>query len=179
MKNLFYLFVLLALSVQVAYAQETDYDNYIGTWKWVDQQSQSEFTIVLKKGEADWTKFKRRIKPCIIGAYQLKRNGAIVVSNIGILSEPKKFYSMYPIVILGDKHYMRLYVDDYTIQNGYGTYKHMSGSSNVELIEDEVNGYKLKWVVADDGHEHIYVDEKQMFSKGTSLPTNIILTKIE
>ena len=178
MKNLFYLFVFLVLSVQVAYAQETVYDNYVGTWKWIDQQSQSEFMIMLKKGNADWTRFGKGIKECIIGAYRYKKNGVVIVGNTWELSEQKR-YSMYPIVLLGDKHYMRLYVYDYTIQNGYGAYKNMSGSSNVELIEDEVNGYKLKWVVADDGHEHIYVDEKQMFSKGTSLPTNIILTKIE
>ncbi len=177
MKNII-ITLLFLISTQLGYSQNTSvYDNYVGTWKWVDNQSQSEFMIILKKGSADWSRFGKGIKECIIGAYRYKKNGVIIVGNTGELSEQKR-YSLYPIVILGDEHYMRLYVKDYTLQNGYGAYKDMQGGSCVELIENGQN-LQMRWIVADDGHEQIYTDEKQTFPSGTSLPTNIILTKVE
>lgn len=118
--------------LQLGYSQNTSvYDNYVGTWKWEDNLSQTEFIIVLKKGNADWTRFGRGIEDCIIGAYRYKKSGVAIVDNTTELSEQKR-YSMYPIVLLGDVHYMRLYVKDYTLQNGYGAHKSMQGSSNVE-----------------------------------------------
>ncbi len=179
MKNTILLITLLLTApVVLCFSQNNSvYDNYIGTWKWEDNQTQSEFVVILKKGKADWTKFNGGIEDCIIGVYKYKINGTIVEDNTDELDEEKR-YSMYPIVLLGDELNMSLDVRDYLLKNEYGLNKDMQGSSNVELVEGS-NGTQMKWTIVDDGHQHIYTDEKQIFPKGTSLPTNIILIKEE
>ena len=117
MKKILIAIILLLVSAQLGYSQKTSaYDKYIGTWKWVDNQSQSEFIIILKMGTADWTRFGKGTKDCIIGAYRYKKTGVIIAGNTNELSEQKR-YSMYPIVILGDEHYMKLYVKDLLVSD--------------------------------------------------------------
>ena len=178
MKRAFISLIVFFVGVCIGYSQEKDvYSDYVGTWKWSEPQTQSELTVVLKRGQADWTRYKKGIKPCIIGAYELKKNGVALVNNLNELSEEKR-YSAYPIVLLGNENYMRIYVDDYTIKNGDGSYKSMQGSSHVALIK-EGDGFKLKWVIVDDGNEGAHWDENLTYPDGTALPTDIILTKVE
>ena len=179
MKHFFILCVILIVSIQIGYSQDQSvYDNYVGTWKWEDKQTDSEFVIILKKSKADWTKFNAGVVDCIIGAYKYKKNGIITSDNLNELIE-EKGYIKYPINILGDNSYMRLYVKDYAIKNGKGTPKNMKGSSNVKILEGSDGKIQMQWIVVDDGHQHIYTDEERVFPKGTSLPTNITLTKVE
>ena len=102
----------------------------------------------------------------------------MVADNTNELSENKD-YIAYPIVIIGDVRYMRLVVRDHIRKNGYGYAKYMSGSSNVKLMEGIDDSIKMQWVVVDDDGGHVDLDEKEVFPKGTSLPTNIVLTKVE
>ncbi len=179
MRNIFILLVVIMINVQLGYSQESSvYDSYIGTWKWEDNKTNSEFVIILKKGIADWTKFNAGIVDCIIGAYKFKKDGITVVDTFEQISEEKE-YILYPIRIFGSKSHMRLSVADYTIKNGYGYTKQMGGSSNIKLIESIDGKTKMQWIIIDDDGGHVYLDAKEAFPKGCSLPTNIILTKVE
>ena len=55
----------------------------------------------------------------------------------------------------------------------------MGGSSNVKLIQNTEGSSQMQWTIVDDDSGHAYMDSKRVFPKGTSLPTNIILTKVE
>ena len=77
---------------------------------------------------------------------------------------------------------MGLRVRDYLMKNGKGKHKRLGGDSR---IEDISNNYKqIRWVL-DYEEEQVAVvfdDENEddfFFPEGTSLPTNIILTKVE
>ena len=178
MKKVLIIFILCTVFVQMSYSQNNSvYNNYVGTWKWEHNQTQSEFVITLKKSKADWTIFDDGLVDCIIGVYKYIKNGVVVIDNSNELSEEKS-YIKYPIVIMGNEQYMSLIVKDYLLKNEYDAFKNLYGSSNVELVEGS-NGTQMKWTIIDDGHQHIYTDERQIFPSGTSLPTNIILTKVE
>ena len=165
--------------MQMGYSQEQSvYDSYVGTWKWTDEKTDSEFVIILKKGHADLTLFNRGIKECIIGVYRYKKNGVIVADNTNEISDIKE-YLKYPIVIkMNMQSIMKLHIIDYLLKNKSGEYKYMTGSSNVILAEGSDGTLEMKLAIVDDGY-YTYTDDMRVFPKGTSLPTNIVLTKVE
>ena len=165
--------------MQMGYSQEQSvYDNYVGTWKWVDEKTDSEFVIILKKGLADLTLFNRGIKECIIGVYRYKKNGVIVADNTNEISDIKE-YLKYPIVIKKNiQSIMKLNIIDYLLKNKLGENKYMTGSSNVKLTERSDGKLQMQLIIVDDGY-YTYTDDMRLFPKGTSLPTNIVLTKVE
>lgn len=152
-----------------------DYSYYVGTWRWTDSTSDSEFVIKLEITQTidpDWT------IDYLKGAYRYKKNGVVVADYMEELSVNKDFV-LYPIYIFNDcKNNMELGVRDFELKDGYGEHKHHGGSSYIKYISD--NPQQIKWVIIDDRQSgSIFADEKMIDPPGISLPADIIMTKVE
>ncbi len=155
--------------------ENKDYSFYVGTWKWEDTTSQSEFIIKLeiaKTIDPDWE------VEYLKGGYLYKKNGMVVADYMKDLNSVKDFID-YPIYIFADReNHMRLRVMDFSIKNGRNVTKRHSGSSYVKYIAE--SPAQIEWKIIDDRHLGVlYADEKMVFPPGISLPEDIILTKVE
>ena len=165
--------------MQMGYSQEQSvYDSYVGTWKWVDEKTDSEFMIILKKSKADWTKYNAGTADCVVGVYKYKKEGVVIADNLDQISEHKE-YNLFPVRLFPGRNHTRLSVTDFIVKNKYGHNKDMGGSSNVKLIQNTEGSSQMQWTIVDDDSGHVYMDSNKAFPKGTSLPTNIVLTKVE
>ena len=159
----------------VQFIENKDYSYYVGTWKWEDTASQSEFVIKLeisKTTEPDWEVDYLR------GAYLYKKNGTVVADYMSELNDNKKFV-LYPIYIFSNReNHMDLTVRDFLIKNGNNVNKKHGGSSFITYFSSSPE--QIRWKIIDDKYIGIlYTDEKMVFPPGISLPEDIILTKVE
>ena len=155
-----------------------DYSYYVGTWRWTDSTSDSEFVIKLEMAEeVSWISGKpfQYLK----GAYRYKKNGVVAADYMEELNESKPMMTKYPIYIDADSgNNMQLGVRDYLLRDGHGAAKHHGGSSYIKYISD--NPQQIKWVIIDDRQSgSIFADEKMIDPPGISLPADIIMTKVE
>ena len=153
-----------------------DYSYYVGTWRWTDTTSDSEFVIKLEitqTPDPDWT------IDYLKGAYRYKKNGVVVADYMEELNESKPMMPKYPIYITADSdNNMELGVRDYLLRDGHGAAKKHGGSSYIKYISD--NPQQIKWVIIDDRQSgSIFADEKMIDPPGISLPADIIMTKVE
>ena len=153
-----------------------DYSYYVGTWRWTDSTSDSEFVIKLEitqTPDPDWT------FDYLKGAYRYKKNGVVAADYMEELNESKPIMTRYSIYITADSdNNMELGVRDYLLRNGNGVAKHHGGSSYIKYISD--NPQQIKWVIIDDRQSgSIFADEKMIDPPGISLPADIIMTKVE
>ncbi len=155
--------------------ENKDYSYYVGTWKWEDTTSQSEFIIKLeiaKTIDPDWE------VEYLKGGYLYKKNSIVVADYMKEL-EDNKIFVLYPIYIFCDKeNNMNLSVRDYLIKNKNNVNKKHGGSSFIKcfsLLPEQIH-----WKIIDDEHlGDLYTNEKMVFPPGISLPEDIILTKVE
>ena len=155
-----------------------DYSYYVGTWRWTDSTSDSEFVIKLEIAEqVSWISGKpfQYLK----GAYRYKKNGVVAADYMEELNESKPIMTRYSIYITADSdNNMELGVRDFELKDGYGEHKHHGGSSYIKYISD--NPQQIKWVIIDDRQSgSIFADEKMIDPPGISLPADIIMTKVE
>ncbi|MBQ8034748.1 MAG: hypothetical protein IJ267_06420 [Bacteroidales bacterium] len=153
-----------------------DYSYYVGTWRWTDSTSDSEFVIKLEITQTidpDWT------IDYLKGAYRYKKNGVVVADYMEEINKSKQIMPRYPIYITADSdNNMELGVRDFELKDGYGEHKHHGGSSYIKYISD--NPQQIKWVIIDDRQSgSIFADEKMIDPPGISLPADIIMTKVE
>ena len=153
-----------------------DYSYYVGTWRWTDSTSDSEFVIKLEitqTPDPDWT------FDYLKGAYRYKKNGVVVADYMEEINKSKQIMPKYPIYITADSdNNMELGVRDFELKDGYGEHKHHGGSSYIKYISD--NPQQIKWVIIDDRQSgSIFADEKMIDPPGISLPADIIMTKVE
>ena len=148
----------------------------MGTWRWTDSTSDSEFVIKLEitqTPDPDWT------FDYLKGAYRYKKNGVVVADYMEEINKSKQIMPKYPIYITADSdNNMELGVRDFELKDGYGEHKHHGGSSYIKYISD--NPQQIKWVIIDDRQSgSIFADEKMIDPPGISLPADIIMTKVE
>ena len=160
---------------EIQVKENKDYSYYIGTWKWEDTTSRSEFIVKLEMGR---TKDPEWVTDYLKGGYRYVRQGVILVDCIDDIQCDMEFVH-YPIYIFSDNdNNMSLRVWDYHIKNGNGRPKLHAGSSFIKYISAELE--QILWKIVDDRQSgHIYVDSNMIDPSGITLPDNIVLKKIE
>ena len=157
--------------------ENKDYSFYVGTWKWEDTTSQSEFIVKLVQAQRisslDNTK-----RTYLKGVYLYKKNGEVVADYMSELDEEKEFVH-YPIYVHNDReNNMKLGIRDYLLKDGYNNAKHHGGSSYIKYISS--NPEQIKWKIVDDRLSGaFFTDDRMTDPPGISLPEDIILIKVE
>lgn len=169
--------ILVFFCFITVYAQEITLDFCVGTWKYENPSTGEEFIMKLRKTQYEIPHaFGGGMQDCLVGVYLHKKNGIILTDCMNkFLDNIKGNY--FPIWITGDNNPLYLSIKDYDKKNGHGKVKIIGGSSRLSFYSQSPK--QLRMVLKDDGHEGVYVDANDMYPLGTSLPTDIILTKIE
>ena len=163
---------LCALMPIFLYCQNVELNSLVGEWKWIDNTTSEELHIFLRPGTYEVPSiFGGGTENCLVGVYKYYRGGTVIVDYYSELSESKKSI-LYPISILNT---LSLSVRDYYLKNANGRNKILSGNSRIEYISDK----QLRWILVDNAHESISFSANSTYPSGISLPTNIILTKVE
>ena len=169
MRNFLIILILISINID-SLAQDANLNSFQGAWKW--SEGTEELTIELRLGTFEIPAiFGGGTKECLIGGYKYTKNGVTIANNINELQLTKRSID-YPIRVLWN---LTVTVRDPELRNPKGEFKLLGGSSKIVPIG---NGSTIRWVLTDD-EEHIYSTEDEIFPEGTSLPTNIILTKVE
>ena len=179
--------LFLCISTITGYSQNEIFDYYVGSWKWENIQTGDSFELVLKKGSAVISEsFGGGTEDCIIGAYKYVKNGMTFIDKISELGKNYDDAIWYPIwaeMPENIKDIMYFIVQDYKKTNSYGEAKVMGGDGVCRLEYVSSSPKRIRWDltrVDTGGWDELWaVDERQIFPEGTSLPTNIILTKVE
>ena len=179
MKKFFILVSLLIIFTNL-YSQTSNLNFLIGEWKWTDANGAIEFIIKLRKTQYTLSSyFGGGTKECVVGTYVYKKNGQILIDNSEEQNqndEPIQF----PIWIDAE---LGLGVRDYLTINNKGQKKYLSGFSKIEIVSEN-SPKQIRWIINDNREQLIVTidsddGEDYFFPEGTSLPTNIILTKVE
>ena len=179
--------LFLCISTITGYSQNEIFDYYVGSWRWENPQTGESFIVTLKKGSHKLNEYNGGgTEECIIGAYKYIKNNIVIIDKS---SELEKIYDnsiRYPIWadIPSDSTYTVYFiVQDYEKTNSYGEAKVMGGDGVCRLEYVSSSPKRIRWDltrVDTGGWDELWaVDERQIFPEGTSLPTNIILTKVE
>ena len=182
MKKIIYIFTFLLLSTSGMYGQNITHgyganlDFYVGTWRYTNTSTKEEFTIKLRKSV--YTAYNTR-KDCVVGAYTYKKNGVVILDNMDKFTNNRSPGNSVPIYAsnakanISDSNPNELYlsVRDYgLVSDGVPKY----GIGNI-TINSTGNPKKIRWVLEDP--EGVYI--KGDWLPGFTIPTDIILTKIE
>ena len=165
-------FILLILLTNTClYAQDSQ-EYYVGTWRWVDNNTNSEIVVKLRLFTGNWE--TGGTYTTLVGAYSYKINGEIIADFLNEVNTDYGSWVKYPISF---KYMRELRIRDYALCNGYGP-KYIKGSSTIKHISS--NPDKIKWILVDDARAgDIIVDPKLVEPAGISLPVEIILTRVE
>lgn len=170
MRNILIIILMLVLVNIECLAQDANLNSFQGVWTWVDNTE--EFTIELRLGTFEIPAiFGGGTKECLVGGYKYVKNGITVIDNTNEIQLTKRSID-YPIRVLWN---LTFTVRDPELRNPKGEVKLLGGSSKIVPIDDSST---IKWIITDD-EEHIYSSDDEVYPSGTSLPTNIILTKVE
>ena len=171
------IFIFISVSV---YSQRINLSPLEGTWEWKDNSTNSEFVIILKKINYNWPQVMGgQLDSALVGGYKYKKNGKILIDNRTELLKEANVID-FPIWIDAG---LGLGVRDYLTTNGRGEYKYLSGQSKI-MIVSESNPMQIRWIINDNSEQVVVVFDNEdpdqyIFPKGTALPTDIILTKVE
>ena len=180
-------FILLLNIVSIAgYSQNEIFDYYIGSWKWENAQTGDSFEIILRKSTYIKSEsFGGGSEDCIIGVYKYVRNGIVIIDNFSVIEQVLGnaiFYPIFAKIPQSITDIMFFKVKDYGKVNSFGKPK-VLGTKECKLAFVSSNPKQLRWDLTRVDKENWDVlwvaDERQIFPEGTSLPTNIILTKAE
>lgn len=185
MKKVAFILFLNIISI-VGYSQNEIFDYYIGSWKWENTQTGDSFEVILKKGTLVISEsFGGGTKDCIIGTYKYIKNGVVFVDKTSELNKNYDNAIWYPIwayLPATTTSIMYFVVKDYDKVNSFGKPK-VLGTEECKLVYVSSNPKQMRWDLTRVDKENWdvlwIVDERQIFPSGTSLPTNIILTKVE
>ena len=185
MKKIGFILLLNIVSI-LGYSQNEIFDYYVGSWKWENIQTGDSFEIILKKSSYKKTEsFGGGSIDCIIGAYKYVRNGIIIIDNYSEIEQVLDnaiFYPIFAQIPQSTTDIMYFKVKDYGKVNSFGKPK-VLGTKECKLVFVSSNPKQMRWDLTGVDKENWDVlwvaDERQIFPEGTSLPTNIILTKVE
>ena len=185
MRKIIYIFTLLLLSVSSMHGQSieqwysTNLDFYVGTWKYTNTTTNEEFTIKLRKSVYIAYNIRR---DCIVGAYMYKKNGVTILDNMNKYTDDRSIGNSVPIYAsnanktasLSNPNRLRGTIQDYGILWPDSTLpKYGQG---IITIVSTVNPKKIRWELKDGEGPRIVGHHPPM---GFSIPTDIILTKID
>ena len=185
MRKIIYIFTLLLLSVSSMHGQSieqwysTNLDFYVGTWRYTNTPTNEEFTIKLRKSV--YTAYNIR-EDCVVGAYTYKRNGVVVLDNMNEYTKDRSMGVHVPIFAsnasetasLSNPNRLRSEVEDYGIL--WPDSKLPKSGQGIITIVSTVNPKKIRWELKDGEGPRIVGHHPPM---GFSIPTDIILTKVE
>ena len=172
------IFIFVSVSL---YSQRTNLSSLEGTWEWKDNSTDSEFVIILKKINFNWPQILGgALDSALVGGYKYKKNGIILHNNIAEINHNFAEPIEYSIWI---NDYLGLSVRDYLTANGRGEYKYLLGQSKI-IIVSENNPMQIRWIINDNSEQVVVVFDNEdpdqyIFPKGTALPSDIVLTKVE
>ena len=168
------LLVLILPISNINAQQNVNLNPYVGTWKYTNASTKEEFTVVLR--ETTYRYQNEPLEQCIVGIYIYKKNGQIIYDNSSQFTSNVSAIKM-PIyagtsVKSGTPSKLIFYVKD------YGKMKNGSPKTSegwLTLISSS-NPKQLRWQPEEP--EGVYVAEQAPIP-GFSIPTDIILTKVE
>ena len=162
--------LFITSTTTATYAQnDRDLKEFVGTWKYENPDSCEVFIIKLKIiDDPDWGK-------TVCGNYSYSKNNVIIENNLPQFDTLNEL-ALFPIYLFpsntssNTKH--TLSFSDRTY--GYDSYLF---TSFVELI-DEKKETKLKWFM-EIGGTYVYEHDEEMPPNHFSVPSDVILTKVE
>ena len=178
MKRLLFIIGLnLVLSFSL-YAQVSGYSFYVGTWKYTNTGTKEEFTIRLRDTTNQASPFfGGEIYECMVGTYTYKKNGVVILDNMEMFNDKSVKALRMPIFITSgqDNGYtdMLLQARDYgTIVRG----RPKSSIGDFQLVSSG-NPKQIRWIIGEkEGVRVVGINDEP---PGFSIPTDIILTKVE
>jgi len=185
MNRLIYIFTLLLLSSNTTYGQSIErrhganLDFYVGTWRYTNTTTKEEFTIKLRKSV--YTAYNIS-KDCVVGTYTYKKNGVVVLDNMSeflidkSVGLPAPIYASNAKGTISESNPNRLTasIQDYGIL-WPGSTLPKSGQGVITIVSTG-NPKKIHWALK-DSEGIVIIDHTP--PPGFSIPTDMILTKIE
>ena len=180
MKKILLITILIIFTLTTLPAQSVSLEWYVGTWVYSDPSIGEEFTVKLRKVQYEKpVTFGGGFAECLVGVYRYKKDNQTLIDNLN------KLYNntdpiLYPIWVLsstdGLNTKLGLCVVDYTLSNSKGEYKSI-GLSSLEF--NTLSPATIKWTLVVTEQEYIFTPIEERFPRGTNLPTEMILTKVE
>lgn len=134
----------------------------------------------LRKSQHEIPKvFGGGFEDCLVGVYTHKKSGVIIADCTNQFWDNKDG-AYLPIWIMSPKdnrNWLYLSIKDYNSKNGKGEPKIMGGDSRLYFHPQSPK--TIRMILTDEGYERVYLDEGDVYPTGTTLPTDVILTKIE
>jgi len=185
MRKVIYIFAFLLLVTSNAFGQNIErryganLDFYVGTWKYTNIATNEEFTIKLRK--SIYTGFNISYD-CVVGTYTYKKNGSVILDNMNefmidrSVGLPAPIYASNARETISEPNpnKLRTFVDDYGILWPNSTLP-KDGEGTITIVST-VNPKKIRWELKDGEGPRIVGHHPPM---GFSIPTDIILTKVE
>ena len=169
------LLLLCCLSTCFIYSQNIflggKLEDYIGTWKYENKESNIVFTIKLKK-----TKMTLLDKEydCAIGTYSMVKDGVTISSNMEEFDNLSEPYGAPIRVVDYDQIYatLRLSFND-------DLFKKHTASGTLALIPVKNGKFNLQWTLKEDEGDYVYDWNEVIPPSGFSVPDNVVLVKVE
>ena len=169
--------ILIIFCCETLYSQQITLDFCVGTWEYTNPATGEEFLMKLKKSQIKISRFfGGGVEECLVGGYIHKRNNAIFMDCMQEFDKNQDAIS-FPIWLGVSNNALDLMIKDYNMRNLRGEKKVIGFPSKVYLYS--ISPKQIRIELVPDGMERVYLDEKDVFPVGTSLPGNMILTKVE
>ena len=164
-------------SIERQYGANLDF--YIGTWRYTNTTTKEEFTIKLRK--SIYTAYGIS-QDCVVGTYTYKKNGVVVMDNMNEFMTDKSVGLPAPIYASNTRaapstpnpNELDTSIQDYGILWPDSTLP-KSGLGTITIVSTS-NPKKIQWQLKDREGVRIEGLHPPM---GFSIPTDIILTKID
>lgn len=181
MKKILLITILIIFTLTTLPAQSVSLEWYVGTWKYENIQTGDEFIIKLRKAQREIPAvFGGGTEECLVGVYSYKKNNQLLIDNIN------RFYDninpvSYPICVFSSNDGLNiklgLGVIDYTMTNSKSKFKMIYEPSSLEF--NTLSPATIKWKLVVTEQEYIFTPIEERFPRGTNLPMEMILTKVE
>jgi len=171
--------ILFCFLISFLFAQNINLDWYVGTWKYQNSANGEELIIKLKKSQWEIpSSFGGGTEDCFVGVYSYKKNNQILVNKLDLFNEELAPFAC-PITLTNSNvpSELLLNIKDYTTSNGRGKFKIIGIPSTISYNSSSPKAINWKLEVVEQ--EYFYYEQIDRFPKGTNLPKNIILFKVE
>ena len=150
---------------------------YVGTWRWTDTTTNSEFTVVfLIKTMYNPNNLLNYSEDTVMGSYKYIQNGNIIVDklvfDINNISSPN-----YALILSNiSSPFSELSLNLFDIVKGKSCEGDFELIDPVSLPNGQLTSNQARWKIWDK--EHWKINGTNPLPQGFSIPTNVILTKI-
>ena len=146
----------------------TNLDFFAGTWQYINETTNEEFTLILKKS----VYINEEEIACLVGVYTYKVNGAVVTDTMDEFVLNKYALKM-PVIIremaISDSNKFRLMIND-------RKFNKFTVGSVIEIVS--TSPAKIHWTLTEDEGEEVYSPGETIKPNGFSVPVNMVLTKV-